>query len=100
MPSEPAETGGVKVEVKKMRYAPGVFLEWYVHLSWTRLVVGHTIAGGSDHPDTLRYGEVKQAMDEALVKVVQAMGFTTHHHEYRDWAGWEVRDPAEEEETP
>jgi hypothetical protein len=97
---EASLTGGAEVEVKKMRYAPGVFLNWYVHLSWTEQVVEHTAAGRSEHPDTLRYGAVQDAMEEALVKVVQAMGFTTHHHEYRDWSGWEVRDPAEEEETP
>jgi len=100
VPAVVTEAGGVKVEVKKVRYAPGVFLQWYVHPSWTRRVVGHTIAGESDHPDTLRFGAVEAAMEEALVKVVRALGFTTHHHEYRDWAGWEVRDPAEEEETP
>ncbi|MEQ0558615.1 hypothetical protein ABJI51_06010 [Amycolatopsis sp. NEAU-NG30] len=99
VPAEATEAGGIEVEVKKMRYAPGVFLAWYVHPSWARRVVEHTVAGESDHPDTLRYGRVKDAMEEALVKVVRAMGFTTHYHEYPDWAGWEVRDPAEEQET-
>jgi hypothetical protein len=100
VPAEPTDAGGIEVEVKKMRDAPGVFLHWYVHPSWPRRVVEHIITGESDHPDTLRYGAVQDAMEEALVKVVRALGFTARHHVYEDWAGWEVRDPAEEQETP
>ncbi len=94
------ETGGVEVEVKNIAYAPGVYLHWYTHGSWPQQVVKHTIAGRSDHPDTLRFGAVTEAMEEALGKVVRALGFTTHYHEYDDWSGLEVRDPAEEQETP
>ncbi|GLY43733.1 hypothetical protein Amsp01_097560 [Amycolatopsis sp. NBRC 101858] len=95
VPSDPTAAGGVEVEVKKVRYAPGVFLFWYVHPSWSRQVVER-----ADEADGLRFLAVKDVMEEALVKVLQAVGFTAHHHEYRDWSGWEVRDPAEEEETP
>jgi len=100
VPAEPTDAGGVEIEVKKVRYAPGVFLFWYVHPSWSRRVVERAVEGRRDEADSLRFMAVKEVMEEALVKVVQAMGFTTHHHEYRDWSGWEVRDAAEEEETP
>lgn len=100
VPDDPTEAGGAEVEVKKMAYAPGVFLHWYVHPSWPQRLIEPTVDGEADHADAQRYGEVKGAMEEALVKVVRAMGFTAHHHEYPDWSGWEVRDPAEEQETP
>ncbi len=98
--AEVPEAGGVVVEVKRLRHAPGVFVQWYVHPSWTERVVGHTVAGRSGHPDTQHYEAVNDAMEEALAKVVRALGFTTHNHVYEDWAGWEVRDPADEQETP
>jgi hypothetical protein len=100
VPAEATDAGGVEVEVKKVRYAPGVFLSWYVHPSWTQRVVERSVEGRRDEADNLRFVAVKEVMEEALVKVLQAMGFTAHHHEYPDWSGWEVRDPAEEEETP
>jgi hypothetical protein len=97
--AEIPETGGATVEVKTLRQAPGVFVQWYVHPSWTERVVGHTVAGRSDDPDAQCYEAVGDAMEAALAKVVRIMGFTTHHHVYEDWAGLEVRDPAEEQET-
>jgi hypothetical protein len=90
-----AERVADQVRLAGFAYAPGVFLHWYVHPSWPQRLIEPTV----DFADAQRFGEVKDAMEEALVKVVRALGFTTHHHEYPDWSGWEVRDPAEEQET-
>ncbi len=96
----PWEAGGATVRVNTFIDAPGVYVGWYPSVALNREIREYLTSGPSDHPKLLRYHQVREAMEEALAKVVQAFGLVTHYHKYEDWAGLEVRDPAQERETP
>jgi hypothetical protein len=94
------ENGGVKVSVNNFRDAPGVFVSWHTSVAWHREVAEHVVAGDSDHRDVQRYRRLDEVMEQTLARVFEIFGLNTHYHVFKDWAGLEVRDPAEEQETP
>lgn len=93
---DPWTDGAFVVKVDHFRASPGVYVGWYSAVAWHRQIHEHVVAGAGDHPDVVRYRQVDEAMDQALVRVVEAFGLSTRHHEHEDWAGIEILEPEEE----
>jgi hypothetical protein len=94
---DPWTDGAFVVKVDHFRASPGVYAGWYAAVAWHRQIHEYVVSGASDHPEVVRYRQVDEAMDQALVRIIEAFGLTTQYREYEDWAGIEILELEEEE---